>query len=142
MFRNNNNTYSSSSDQLRQHISKSSNSLGIRNTNFIWNREKHQLTLILETSHQVSQEINAILKGHRLILEAPIISSCSKPLRTHLVGKENRDEIEEGLMVIGFTEVRLKSGYNYHLISCQAIDSRLIKVILNYRHWGRYNNDN
>ena len=141
MFRNHN-TYSSSSYQLRQQISKSSNSLGIGNTNFIWDRKKHQLVLIIETSQMVSSDINAILKGNRLILEAPLISSYNKPFRTHLIDKENCDEIEEGLTIIGFTEVRMKSGYKYQLISCQVIDSRLIKVILGFKFWGRNNSIN
>ena len=110
MFRNHY-TYRSSSEQLRQHISNSSNSLGIGNTNFIWDQKKHQLVLIIETNQMVSRDINATLKGNRLILEAPLISSYNKPFRTHLIDKENSDEIEEGLMIIGFTEVRMKSGY-------------------------------
>jgi len=135
-------TYRSSSEQLRQQISKSSNPLGIGNTNFIWNREKHQLILIMETSQLVSRDINAILKGNRLILEAPLISSYNKPFRTHLIDKVNSNEIDDGLMLIGFTEVTLKSGYRYQLISCQVIDSRLIKVTLGFRPWGRHNNYN
>lgn len=135
-------SFRSSSDQLRQQISKSSNPLGIVNTNFIWDREKHQLILIMEASQLVSRDINAILKGNRLILEAPLISSYSKPFRTHLIDKENSDEIEDGFMLIGFTEVTLKSGYKYQLISYQVIDSRLIKVILGFRLWGRHNNYN
>jgi len=135
-------TIRSSSEQLRQQISKSSNPLGIGNTHFIWNREKHQLILIMETSQLVSRDINAILKGNRLILEAPLISSYSKPFRTHLIDKLNSDEIDDGLMLIGFTEVTLKSGYKYQLISCQVIDSRLIKVTLGFRPWGRNYNNN
>jgi len=95
------------------------------------------LILIMETSQLVSRDINAILKGNRLILEAPLISSYNKPFRTHLIDKVNSNEIDDGLMLIGFTEVTLKSGYRYQLISCQVIDSRLIKVTLGFRPWGR-----
>ncbi len=135
-------TYSASSDHLKQQISKSSNPLGIGNTNFIWDHKKHQLVLIIETSQMVSRKINAILKGNRLILEAPLISSFNKPFRTHLIDKEYRDEIEYGLMQIGFAEVILKSRYKYHLITCQSIDSRLIKVVLGFRHMERNSNSN
>lgn len=89
----------------------------------------------------INREIKAILKGNRLILEAPLISSYNKPFRTHLIGREIRNEFEEGLTVIGFSELKLKSGYNYHLISCQAIDSKLIKVILGFTLWGRKKNN-
>jgi hypothetical protein len=96
----------------------------------------------METHQMVGREIKAILKGNRLILEAPVISSYTKPFRTHLIDKANRDEIEDGLMLIGFTEVTLKSRYKYHLISCQAINSKLIKVVLGFRLWGRNNHSN
>ena len=56
-------TYRSSSEQLRQQISKSSNPLGIGNTNFIWNREKHQLILIMETRQLVSRCVKSAKSG-------------------------------------------------------------------------------
>ena len=86
----------------------------------------------MDTSQMIGNEIKALLKGNSLILEAPIISSYGKPFRTHLLGQEFRDEIEEGFAVIGFSEVKLKYGYDYHLISCKAIGPKMIKVILGF----------
>ena len=102
-------TYKYSSEPLRHQFSNSGNSLGIGNTNFIWDKKKSQLILIMETSQMISKEI--------------------------------RDEFEDGFMVIGFSEVKLKYGYQYHLISCQAIDSKMIKVILGFTFWGRNGNN-
>ncbi len=89
----------------------------------------------------VSREINAIVKGNRLILEAPLLSSYNKPFRTHLIGREIKNEFDEGLTEIGFSELKLKLGYHYNLVSCQTIDSKLIKVILGYTLWGRKKNN-
>ena len=94
-------TYSSYNEQFRQQISISSNPLGIGNANFIWDQKKQQPVLIMETHQMVGREIKAILKGNRLILEAPFISSYTKPFRTHLIDKANKAEIEDGLMLWG-----------------------------------------
>ncbi len=134
-------TYKNASEPLRHQFSKSGNSLGIGNTNFIWDHKRSQLILIMETSKMVSRDIRALLKGNSLILEAPLISSYNKPFRTHLIGQDIRDEFEDGFMVIGFSEVKLKYGYKYHFISCQAIDSKMIKVILGFTLWGRNGNN-
>jgi hypothetical protein len=133
-------TPSLSFEKVRHHFSPSANTLGIRNTNFIWDRKRQQLVLIIETDQMDSQDINAFLKGNSVILEAPLMSSYNKPFRTHLVKQKNDDDFEEDLMVIGFSEVKLKPGYIYHLISCQAIDSKILKVILGFRPWGSNNN--
>ena len=123
------------------HTPYSRNSLGIVNTDFIWDRKREQLTLILETGQPVSKEVSAMLKGNRLILEAPLIQSYNRPYRTHLMGQDPEDEMEEGLVVIGFSELKLKYKYRYHLISCQAMDYNLIKVILAYSVWGKKDNN-
>jgi hypothetical protein len=95
------------------------------------------LDLLLDTHYLINHEIRAYLRGRSLILEAPLISPYNKPLRTHLIGKENSVELEEGLTLIGFSEVKLKYGYNYQLISCQAIEPKLIKVVLGFSLRGR-----
>jgi len=137
----NNIEYNSNSHALKQHSINSDNNLGIRNTSFVWDRKRQRLILLLETSQMVSREINAIVKGNRLILEAPLLSSYNKPFRTHLIGREIKNEFDEGLTEIGFSELKLKLGYHYNLVSCQTIDSKLIKVILGYTLWGRKKNN-
>lgn len=134
-------TYKPSSEQLRHQFLKSGNSLGIGNLTFIWDQKKKQVVLLMDTNQLINNEIKALLKGNSLILEAPRISSYNKPFRTHLMGPEFRDEFEEGFTVIGFSEVKLKYGYHYHLISCQAIDPNIIKVVLGFSIWGRNGNN-
>ena len=129
--------YQPFSEKLRHQFLKSENSLGIGNLTLIWDQDKKQLVLIMDTNQVINSEIRAYLKGNSLILEAPFISSYNKPFRTHLIGKENRDEFEDGFTVIGFSEVKLKYGYQYHLISCQAIEPKMIKVVLGFSIWGR-----
>ncbi len=129
-----------SSEQLRHQLSRSGNSLGIGNLTFIWDQKRKQLVLIMDTDQMISREIKTLLKGNRLILEAPLLSNYNKPFRTHLLGQETRDEFEEGLTVIGFSEVKLKYGYHYHLISCQVIEPNMIKVILGFSFWGKNGN--
>lgn len=130
-------SYNPFSGKLKHHSPNAGNSLGIRKTNYIWDRKKQQLVILMETSQLINQEVRAILKGNRLILEAPLTSSYNKPFRTHLIEKEMKDEFEDGLMVIGFSELKLKFGYHYNLISCQALDPNLIKIILGFTQWGR-----
>jgi hypothetical protein len=136
MFRNHV-LYQPSSEKLRHQFSNSENALGIGNLRYFWDQQKKQLDLLMDTHYLINHEIRAYLKGHRLILEAPLNLSYNKPFRTHLIGKENSHEIEEGLTLIGFSEVNLKYGYNYQLISCQAIEPKLIKVVLKFSFGGR-----
>ena len=136
MFRNHI-TYKPTSEQLNHQLLRTENTLGIGNLTFIWDLDKEQLVLIMDTNKNISTEIKALLKGNSLLLEAPLVSSYNKPFRSHLIGQELRDEIEDGFTGIGFSEVKLKYGYNYHLISCLAIDSKMIKVVLGFSLWGR-----
>jgi hypothetical protein len=96
---------------------------------------------MMNINRVINGEIKAYLKGNRLILEAPLISSYNKPFRTHLIGREYIDALEEGLTVIGFSEVKLNYGYRYRLLSCQAIEPKLIKVVLGFSFWGRNGNN-
>jgi len=80
--------------------------------------------------------LKAFLKGNILLLEAPLISSYNKPFRMHHLGQKNREEYEEGLTLIGFSEIKLKPGYSYRLISYQVHDSNMIEVILGFKSWG------
>ena len=85
--------------------------MGIGNTNFIWDQKKKLLILIMETHQMVDRDIRAFLKENSLFLEAPLLSSYSKPIRTHHMGQKSREEFEEGLTLIGISEIILKHGY-------------------------------
>lgn len=129
--------YEPSSEQLSHQFSGSGNSLGIGNTNFIWDQKKGQLDLIMETHQMVDKDIRAFLKGNSLFLEAPLLFSYNKPFRTHHMGRETRKDFEEELTMIGVSEIKLKQGYTYHLLLCQAIDWKVIKVTLGFTLRGR-----
>ena len=133
--------YEPSSEQLSHQFSGSGNAIGIGNTNFIWDQKKKQLILIMETRQMVDKDIRAFLKGNSLFLEAPLLSDYSKPIRTHHLGQKGREEFEDEFTLIGVSEIKLKHGYQYHLVSCQAIDAKMIKVILSFTLWGRKGNN-
>jgi len=117
---------------MRHPVRSKENSLGIKNTNYIWNQKNKQLVLIMEASQTVSKDIKALLKGNRLFLEASLVSPLNKPLRAHQLERETLDEIEGGLMIIGFSEIKLKNSYSYHVNSCEVMEPKMIKVILDF----------
>ena len=129
-------SYQASSERMSSGPSTSRDSLSIIHTESIWDKQNRQIVLLVETRQKVTNEIDVQLRENRMILEAPLVSSYVKPLRTHKIEKENRSEFEDGLTVIGFSEIKLKSGYFYTLISSQLVDTNLIKVILGFRPAG------
>ncbi len=134
-------TYQANSQVMSSQFSTSRNPLGIGNTEFIWDRKINNLVVLTQTSQMIGKEIKAIMKDNKLILEAPMVSSYDKPLRTHLMGNDLVDEFENGLSVIGFSEIDMEPGFRYTLVSCHATDSNRIKVILNFRPEGRIRNN-
>ncbi|MDX2430385.1 MAG: hypothetical protein QNK35_05590 [Bacteroides sp.] len=132
MFKNHT-TYKPSWEVPGKQFSKPGNSLGIGNLTYIWNPERMQVTILMDVSESISKDIKPILKGNRVILEAALISSFDKPFKTHLLGQQSREELEDEFTVIGFSEVSLRYGYHFSLISCQAIEPKMIKLILGYK---------
>lgn len=113
--------------------SDSENSLGFGKITFKGDPAKRQLILNIETHRMISHEVKADLKGHRLIFEAPLIISYNKPFRTHLIEAETREEYEDGFTITGYSQIRLNHGYTYRLISCRLIESKKIRVVLDYK---------
>ena len=126
------NKYERFDSQLSNPYFQSRNAIDIKNTNFIWDRKKKRLILIIETRDMLEKEILAHLKGNKLYLEAYQVSPYERPFRTHLIDRELKDEFEEGIRALAFSEIKLKSRYHYRMISYQAMSSNLIKVILQY----------
>ena len=118
--------------QFNNELIESGDSIRINSTSYIWDRKKNQLILIIETRQAIGSDVSAHLKGNKLILEASLLSSVGKPFRTHLVDRELKNEFEDGVMAIGFSEIKLKYRYRYQLLSCRALDSKIVKVILGY----------
>ena len=118
---------------MAAHFSTTKDSLGVVHTDSIWVSERKHLVIMVETSQMITDEIEVLLKDNRMTIETPLVSSYDKPFRMHKVGQESRIDIEDGLTVIGFSTIGLKPGYKYTHISSKAIDSNLIKVILEYK---------
>jgi len=62
----------------------------------LWDKYRKQIVYVIKKNQKVTKEIDIILDGYMMILEAP------------LVGKELSYEVEEGHTVIGFSEIILK----------------------------------
>jgi len=122
---------------MRNQFSSLSEPIGIGNATFIWDRIGMHLIVMVETNQMIGREINALLKGDSLILEAPLDIPISKPIRTHLIGRESGHELEDELIDIRFTEIKLSSGYQYTVLSSQVMDRNLIKVILEFKPLGK-----
>ena len=118
--------------------SDSENSLGFGNITFNRDPAKSQLILNIETHRMISQEVKAALKGNRLMFEAPLLLSYNKPFRTHLIEPETREEYEDGFTIIGYSQIRLNHGYKYRLISCRVMDTKRIRVVLDYKKRGSF----
>ncbi len=129
--------YRASSERMRNQFSSLSEPIGIGNATFIWDRIGMHLIVMVETNQMIGREINALLKGDSLILEAPLDIPISKPIRTHLIGRESGHELEDELIDIRFTEIKLSSGYQYTVLSSQVMDRNLIKVILEFKPLGK-----
>jgi hypothetical protein len=106
--------------------------MGVGKVKYIWDNQKKQLVLLVESDQMFSNEIRPLVYGNRLVLSSPFISVMDKPMRTHLLDRELREELETGIVDPGFTEVQLKTGNNYFVESCDILDPYLLKVILRY----------
>lgn len=90
----------------------------------------------MEAHKIIDKDLKAFVNGNSLLLEAPLQISYNRPLRMHHLGHNFREEYGEGLSLIGFSEIQLKSSYTYRLISCQVFESNTIEVILGFAVWG------
>lgn len=137
----NNISHRTSSEKVMPQFLTSGNSLGIVQTESLWDKHRKQIVYIIKTNQMLTKSINVGLEGNIMTLEAPLVSSYDKPFRTHKVGKENRNEIEEGLTGISFSEFNLKPGYQYTLVSSQLINPNLVRVVLGFKPDGIYGNN-
>jgi len=115
------------------HVIKSRNDLEISRIDYLKDTQKGQLVIFLESNLLQNLEVNAILQGNNLIIEAVRSLEYEKPLRTHLIGNETLSEYEKGGSDIGFTEVQLKPGFSYGILSYKMIHPGLLKVILSFQ---------
>ncbi len=123
------------------HVIKSRNELEISRIDYLMDTQKGQLVIFLESTLFFEQEVNALVKGSNLIIEALRSMEYEKPLKTHLIDKHYLLEMGKGILTIGFSEVQLKQGYRYTVLSCHMINPGLFKVILSF-HKDRKNLEN
>ena len=133
----NNTVHRTSSIQSNQQRRQLRDPLGIIKVNSIWDKQRRYLILLVECRQMNGKEVNPIVNDTKLILESPLEPSWDKPVRTHLIEREIREEFENGSLGFGFSEIKLKPGYEYSIVSFQVIGPSLIKVILRYRSQGK-----
>ncbi len=120
-------------NELQYRIPKSNNHLGIQKIDLIRDQKKSQFILLMESPYTLIGEVQALMKGPNLILEAAFEPDYGKPFRIHLAGREYNPYYEYDDSVIGFSEIKLNPGYNYRIVSSEIVNSGLIKIILRYR---------
>jgi hypothetical protein len=123
------------------HVIKSHNDLEIGRIDYLKDTQRGQLVIFMESNLLYDREVNALLQGNNLIIEAPRSLEYEKPFRTHLVDKESLSDYEKEILEIGFSEVCLNPGFRYAILSCRMINPGLLKVILSI-HPGRKNSIN
>lgn len=121
------------------HVIKSQNELQINRIEYLYEKQRGRLVLLLESDLPLDQEVNAFIKGDHLIIEATRTVGYEKPFRTHLIEREGISDSEQESLKIGFSELKLKPGSNYHIFSCQLISPKLIKVVLSVQSLKNYN---
>ena len=131
----------SSSELMRTQFSNANDPIGIDTATFIWNHARNELIIMVETSERVGSGIDVLIKGDKLILEILRESSYNKPVRSHLLRKENRDEFEEGLIDTHFSEIQLNAGYKFSVVSSRVMEANLVKVVLGFRPTGANGNN-
>ena len=114
------------------HVIKSRNELEISRIDYLKDTQRGQLVIFLESTLLFEQEVNALVHENNLIIEALRSSEFGKPFRTHLVDNQLLSGQEKGVLTIGFSEVQLKRGFRYTVLSCQMINPGLLKVILSF----------
>ena len=120
-------------EHLNYNLIKSQNHLRIRKVKKINEKKKEQLVLLVDTDEIIDNEVNAFIKGNSLILEAPYQVFDSKPIRTHLLDRDTNGDLDEEISVIGFSQIQLRKGFHYELISCQLVNPGLVKILLKYK---------
>ena len=130
-----------SSDSKFCHVIKSRNDLEISRTDYLMDMKKNQLVIFLESDLLFDLEaVNVLIQGNNLIVEAPRSMEYEQPFRVHLIDREYLLQQEKGILEIGFSEVRLKPGFSYSVLSFKMINPGLLKVILSF-HQIRKNSD-
>ena len=114
-------------------IIKSRNDLEISRIDYLKDTQRNQLVIFLESDLLFEHELNAFMQGNNLIIEAPRSLEYEKPCKTHLIDKESLSDTEKGGLEIGFTEVHLKPGCSYGILSYKMIQPGLVKVILSFK---------
>lgn len=141
MYKNHSN-HSISSGLNRHRFREPNTPGGIEKITYIRNQQKHLLIVIMESHQWFNREVQVRIAGNHLILEAPFYPFQVRPVRTHLVQREVEEEFENGTMTAGISEVKLRSGFRYTLLSCQTVGPSLLKVVLQYRPEQKNNNEN
>lgn len=110
-------SYNGASEPFNYQVSKTKNPLGIVEVNFIWDQHKKHLNIIMKSDRGFKNELSASINGNSLVLTEPQTG----------IGME----VEP--MKFLFSDVELKIGYEYDIISSEIIDPSLFKVTLAYK---------
>lgn len=122
--------YQNISEQAAYYARSNQDHLRIRKIDRIYDRHRNQLILMVSAGEMLDREVNVFLEDNSLVLEAPHQLEYNKPFRTHLMDKDPVYKADNEDSTIGFSEVKLKPGYHYSVVSYQLINPTLLKIIL------------
>ena len=122
-------------------LTKTDNQLGIEKIDSIKDNHGRHLILLLSGHHMDWVDVYAFLKGNKLILEAPLPFYYENlPLNANHVGGGILEKYAYEDPNIGFSEIILKPGFHYSLLSYDVLNPGLIKIVLRYKKENKYRN--
>lgn len=129
-MRMNHRSYQFTTDIAAERNRTTRNYLRIKKVDRRYDPGKDQLVLMVSTGELLDEDVNVFLKDNSLVLEAPYHLDYTRPYRAHLVGNRVLNNYENEVSLIAFSEIKLKPGYHYSILSQQLINPYLMKVIL------------
>jgi len=110
-------SYNGAGEPFNYQVSKTRNPLGIAEVNFIWAQHKKILNIIMKSDQRFNREVMTSLKGNSLVLTE----------------QHSGMGLDVESMDVMISEVELKNGFDYTIISSEIIDPGLFKVTLAYK---------
>ena len=87
---------------------------------------------IVAYSSCFQDDVRLLLQDNRLIIQAGIDQEIDKPLKVHLLDKENRFLLRTGFLSIKTSEIRLDNKFNYEINSYYLEKNKIIHIELVY----------
>jgi hypothetical protein len=88
---------------------------------------------IIAYSPCFQNDVQLLLKDFRLIVQVGVDQAFYRPLKMHLLDKENQLMMRTGLMAIKLAEIKLDSNFIYKVNNYNLISRNAMQIDLSYR---------